>query len=274
MANSDRWESTYQNTPSKINLSMAFSSWFWNIIFNLDNRQKYREIYFESNFNSNWNQVSCNDFNWFRDPKNAFRLQHQLHMLNVYVCLNSQHSRWRLRALFNSTHGLEENISIFYGNYFNSNKDVKLTHFNYIDLDDFFAHTAPELVVLRVSQFSAMLTVYFRCTSGRMFLYFSVDSTWRNVHKQNVDWHDMVTAIITISGIEKRRKMLKKWLFGVKGKIKRSFQWKHLNSWTTIKFNILWCIQQNWHNNWSIAICRWNDFILLFRAPRKTFLNF
>ena len=72
-------------------------------------------------------------------------------MLNVYVCLNSQHSRWRLRALFNSTHGLEENISIFYGNYFNSNKDVTLTHFNYIDLDDFFAHTAPELVVLRVS---------------------------------------------------------------------------------------------------------------------------
>ena len=80
-------------------------------------------------------------------------------MLNVYVCLNSQHSRWRLRALFNSTHGLEENISIFYGNYFNSNKDVTLTHFNYIDLDDFFAHTAPELVVLRVSY-------NFRCTSG------------------------------------------------------------------------------------------------------------
>ena len=165
MANSDRWD--LMNPPirihrQKISLSMAFSSWLWNIIFNLDNRQKYREIYFESNFNSNWNQVSCNDFWMISGPKNSFRLQHQLHMLNVYVCLNSQHSRWRLRALFNSTHGLEENISIFYGNYFNSNKDVKLTHFNYIDLDDFFAHTAPELVVLRVSQLSWMLPVYFR----------------------------------------------------------------------------------------------------------------
>ena len=78
-------------------------------------------------------------------------LQHQLHMLNVYVCLNSQHSRWRLRALFNASHGLEDNISIFYGNYFNSAKNVTLTHFNYINLKDFFAHTAPELVVLRVS---------------------------------------------------------------------------------------------------------------------------
>ena len=96
---------------------------------------------------------------FFFVSKERFRLQHQLHMLNVYVCLNSQHSRWRLRALFNSTHGLEENISIFYGNYFNSNKDVTLTHFNYIDLDDFFAHTAPELVVLRVSQFYLWLQV-------------------------------------------------------------------------------------------------------------------
>ena len=88
-------------------------------------------------------------------------LQHQLHMLNVYVCLNSQHSRWRLRALFNASHGLEDNISIFYGNYFNSAKNVTLTHFNYINLKDFFAHTAPELVVLRVSIALFCLITFF-----------------------------------------------------------------------------------------------------------------
>ena len=70
-------------------------------------------------------------------------------MLNVYVCLNSQHSRWRLKAIFNSSEfELEDNISIFYGNYFNSQKPVEFDH---IKLADFFAHTAPELVVLRVS---------------------------------------------------------------------------------------------------------------------------
>lgn len=136
-------------------------------------------------------------------PYWGFRLQHQLHMLNVYVCLNSQHSRWRLRALFNSTHGLEENISIFYGNYFNSNKDVTLTHFNYIDLDDFFAHTAPELVVLRVS-YSLLWVFTSICTSGfeleSRFFVFSVDLIWRSVHKQNEGWPDMAIATITISG--------------------------------------------------------------------------
>lgn len=83
-----------------------------------------------------------------------FSQQPQLHMLNVYVCLNSQHSRWRLKAIFNSPEfELEDNISIFYGNYFNSQKPVELSHFDHIKLADFFAHTAPELVVLRVSNY-------------------------------------------------------------------------------------------------------------------------
>ena len=101
-------------------------------------------------------------------------------MLNVYVCLNSQHSRWRLKAIFNSSEfELEDNISIFYGNYFNSQKPVELSHFDHIKLADFFAHTAPELVVLRVSSYSAKFQP--------KIITHSVDLIWKNVQSQSED---------------------------------------------------------------------------------------
>jgi len=80
-------------------------------------------------------------------------MQSHITMLNVYVCLNSQHSRWRIQRFYKDYPGLEDYIPLFYGNYFNLNKSESLPDFSQIDLDELFNYTKPELVVLRVNNF-------------------------------------------------------------------------------------------------------------------------
>ena len=82
-------------------------------------------------------------------------------MLNVYVCLNSQHSRWRIQRFYKDYPGLEDYIPLFYGNYFNLNKSESLPDFSQIDLDELFNYTKPELVVLRVNNGTIFLTRNF-----------------------------------------------------------------------------------------------------------------
>ena len=75
-------------------------------------------------------------------------------MLNVYVCLNSQHSRWRLQKFFTQYENLSDYIPLFYGNYFNIeeiSRNRKVPDFSNINITELFRLTEPELVVLRVS---------------------------------------------------------------------------------------------------------------------------
>ena len=75
-------------------------------------------------------------------------------MLNVYVCLNSQHSRWRLQKYFPEYDSLSDYIPLFYGNYFNIeeiSRNRNVPDFSSLNITKLFAETEPELVVLRVS---------------------------------------------------------------------------------------------------------------------------
>ena len=74
-------------------------------------------------------------------------------MLNVYVCLNSQHSRWRIQKVYGERFPqLTEHIPLFYGNYFNvdKTKGSATTGYHDVNITDMFDKTKPELVVLRV----------------------------------------------------------------------------------------------------------------------------
>ncbi|CAG5112684.1 Oidioi.mRNA.OKI2018_I69.chr2.g6872.t1.cds [Oikopleura dioica] len=70
-------------------------------------------------------------------------------MIQIWTCLNSQHSLWKVRSKFTEYPDLPLYISSFYGNFFDSPKNYNLSQFKDIDLKDFFIQTRPEVVVLR-----------------------------------------------------------------------------------------------------------------------------
>jgi hypothetical protein len=78
-------------------------------------------------------------------------------MVNVYVCLNSQHSRWRISQKFTQYPQLINYIPLFYGNYFNLNRNLEIPNFDDMNLTEFFNLTNPEMVVLRVNSSSGFL---------------------------------------------------------------------------------------------------------------------
>ena len=99
-------------------------------------------------------------------------------MLNVYVCLNSQHSRWRLQKFFTQYGHLSDYIPLFYGNYFNIeeiSRDRKVPDFSDINITELFRLTEPELVVLRVGR---------KARYDFSKIVFSVDSTCKDVQSQ------------------------------------------------------------------------------------------
>jgi len=65
-------------------------------------------------------------------------LQSSLKMIQIWTCLNSQHSLWKVRAKFADYDELPDYISSFYGNFFDSPKNYNLSQFNNIDLRNFF----------------------------------------------------------------------------------------------------------------------------------------
>ena len=88
--------------------------------------------------------------------KTTTGLQQEQRVFNIYVCLNSQHSKWRLNKFYplfvpNLIPWLDAGLHA------NSilrnlkNRHYNLTYFDNIDLEKLFAHTAPEFIVLQVS---------------------------------------------------------------------------------------------------------------------------
>ena len=94
--------------------------------------------------------------------------QTNIRMLNIYVCLNSQHSKWRIKAQYEKFENLDRYkiisfyvpkrikifryVARFYGNQLKMSTKVKIPpKFDEIPLNEFFNVTAPELVVLRVN---------------------------------------------------------------------------------------------------------------------------
>jgi len=122
--------------------------------------------------------IFCNFKQYFVDRPTSIVTETEikpfLNMLNVYVCLNSQHSKdcayacttwqwvksiiskirnqkWRMRKFYPKYRNLPIYMSVFYGNFFNiPKKNYNLAYFDPINLQNFLNSTAPELVILRV----------------------------------------------------------------------------------------------------------------------------
>ncbi|CBY16211.1 unnamed protein product, partial [Oikopleura dioica] len=77
-------------------------------------------------------------------------MHHHLIMPNIYVCPNSQHSKWRIEHNYPDHNRLYRYISTFYGNGEDHHgEELNLTRFDDIPLDEFLANTAPNLKPLR-----------------------------------------------------------------------------------------------------------------------------
>lgn len=77
-------------------------------------------------------------------------MHHHLIMPNIYVCPNSQHSKWRIASNYPKHKLLYRYISTFYGNgAYNHGEELNLTRFDDIPLDEFLSNTAPDLMQLR-----------------------------------------------------------------------------------------------------------------------------
>ena len=74
-------------------------------------------------------------------------LQSSLKMIQIWTCLNSQHSLWKVRAKFADYPELPAYISSFYGNFFDSPKNYSLSQFDDIDLREFFIQVSCQLEV-------------------------------------------------------------------------------------------------------------------------------
>ncbi|CAG5077834.1 Oidioi.mRNA.OKI2018_I69.PAR.g8823.t1.cds [Oikopleura dioica] len=76
-------------------------------------------------------------------------MHHHLNMPNVYVCPNSQHSKWRIERAYPMHKNLHKYISTFYGNGREDHGPLNLSRFDDIPLDEFLSITAPDLMPLR-----------------------------------------------------------------------------------------------------------------------------
>ena len=94
-------------------------------------------------------------------------LQSSLKMIQIWTCLNSQHSLWTVRAKFADYPELPSYISSFYGNFFDSPKNYNLSQFNDIDLRRFFI----EVICLLGS-----IYCIYSVRLGQKLLFFDVSS--------------------------------------------------------------------------------------------------
>ena len=145
-------------------------------------------------------------------------LRDSLQMPNIYVCLNSQHSKAYMNMKYSSWPTLEHYLgirfskmltiwkswlvdnqgqSVLYGNFFETKhkKDKFMTStFDSINMTQFLYHTAPPMIILRVKMVSWIWYSGFSLTN----MHLSVDSIWEIVQNQKRNWLDLAFVIFTI----------------------------------------------------------------------------
>ena len=114
-------------------------------------------------------------------------LQQEQRVFNIYVCLNSQHSKWRLNKFYPQFGNLIPWLD--YGLHANSilknlkNRIYDLRYFDNIDLEKLSAQTAPEIVLLQVSSRSFLLPLGYSTATFHIFTAIAVETDFEPISK-------------------------------------------------------------------------------------------
>lgn len=110
----------------------------------------------------------------------------EMNMTNIYICLNSQHSMWRIKAIYEEYPDFVHLIPALYGNMQEQEIDGRklnvtqaLDELSHVSLNDFLEKTAAEIVPLRCRfnmqncpQTQYVMTRYGRCLFYNLGKYF------------------------------------------------------------------------------------------------------